>query len=459
MDACQAPGGVLLVSTYTLGQQPLALARSAAHLVAAGFQPAVCDLAVSELEEAALARARLVAIHVEMHTALRLGLAVAARVRAANAAAHVCFYGVYAALHAEQLFADGLADSILPPEADEDLVALARGESAPTARRPGEAPRPVPRRRDRLLPDRSQLPPLESYVHLDDGSSLRAVGYVEASRGCKHRCTHCPLPAVWDGRFVAVERDLVLEDIARLVASGATHVTFGDPDFLNGPTHAIELARALHRAHPRLTFDFTAKIEHLAKHADMLPELRASGCLFIVSAAESFSDRVLDALAKGHTYADFQEVLARVRAAGIRLRPTFVPFTPWASLDDYLFLLDEAARLGLVGDVDPVQWSIRLLVPPGSLLLASPDFASYRGELDAHALTHTWRHPDPRMDTLAREVARVAAEALAERIAPHETFATIRTLGYQAAGRGEIGRLAVPASTGPSPRLTESWFC
>jgi len=38
-----------------------------------------------------------------------------------------------------------------------------------------------------------------------------------------------------------VSRDVVLADIRQQVAAGATHVTFGDPDFFNGPAHAAKI--------------------------------------------------------------------------------------------------------------------------------------------------------------------------------------------------------------------------
>ena len=43
-----------------------------------------------------------------------------------------------------------------------------------------------------------------------------------------------------------VPADVVLADIRAQVAAGARHVTFGDPDFLNGPGHALDVARRLH---------------------------------------------------------------------------------------------------------------------------------------------------------------------------------------------------------------------
>jgi radical SAM superfamily enzyme YgiQ (UPF0313 family) len=84
------------------------------------------------------------------------------------------------------------------------------------------------------LPARDLLPPLERYAHLALGGEERLVGYVEASHGCVHVCRHCPVPPVYRGRIRIVGADTVLGDIARLVELGARHITFGDPDFLNG---------------------------------------------------------------------------------------------------------------------------------------------------------------------------------------------------------------------------------
>src|SRR6185436_14513920 len=93
-----------------------------------------------------------------------------------------------------------------------------------------------------------------------------AAGYVEASRGYLHTCHHCPVVPVYGGRFFAVDLETVLADVRGQVQQGARHISFGDPDFLNGPTHAQRIARALHREFPELSLDFTAKVEHLVRH-------------------------------------------------------------------------------------------------------------------------------------------------------------------------------------------------
>src|SRR4030095_12692998 len=120
---------------------------------------------------------------------------------------------------------------------------------------------------------------------------------------------------------------------------------------------------------PAVTFDFTAKSEHLLRHRQHLPALRAAGCLFIVSAAESLSDTVLAHLEQGHTRDDIALALALPRADGIALRPTWVAFTPWTTLDDHRAWLDYLEAEALIDAVDPVQYRPRLPVPPGSLRL------------------------------------------------------------------------------------------
>ena len=116
----------------------------------------------------------------------------------------------------------------------------------------------------------------------------------------------------------------MLEDIRQQVEAGATHITFGDPDFLNGPKHSLRVVRAMHEEFPSLTFDFTAKVEHLLKRGEDLPEFAAAGCLFIITAVESLSDRVLTILDKQHTRDEVVAALQYVRKAGIAPRPTWV---------------------------------------------------------------------------------------------------------------------------------------
>ncbi len=452
------PGAILLVSCYELGHQPLGVAWPRAFLERAGYAPDGLDLAVEPLDEGKVGRARLIAIAVPMHTALRVGVRAAGRMRELNPGCVIVFSGLYAVLNDDHLLR-GCADVVLGGEYEGALVALVEWIEAGGTLNPGSG-----RHLDRLtfpVPSRGSLLALTRYVSLLRDRALTPAGYVEASRGCLHHCLHCPIPPVYGGRFFVVPREVVLADIRQLVAAGAGHITFGDPDFLNGPGHALKLVHALHAEFPHVSYDFTAKIAHIVRHHELFPEFAATGCAFVVSAAESLSDVVLANLEKGHTRKDVTTALDTVRGAGIALRPSFVPFTPWATLDDYFDLLDFIAANRLIDHIDPVQLSIRLLVPPGSLLLERPAIWPFLGDLDAAGLTYRWWHPDPRMDELQRDVSALVAEAARSGEDPARTFRRIWSLATEWAGRrGRRTPFREPPPERPiPPRLTEPWFC
>jgi radical SAM superfamily enzyme YgiQ (UPF0313 family) len=424
------------------------------------------DLPVQGLDEASVAEARFVGISVPMHTALRLGARAARRIRQVNSDCSICFYGLYASLNAGYLL-DTLSDYVVGGEYEEALVGLVEAldggsEVAPSG--VGRRGAPAAGFFGRLSfppPLRSGLAPFGDYARLVRDGAESLVGYTEASRGCKHGCLHCPIPAVYGGRFFAVPQDVVLEDVRRQAAAGARHITFGDPDFLNGPTHALRIARALHDEFPELTFDFTAKVEHLLRHRDLLGEIVRLGCVFVVSAFESLSDSVLGNLRKGHSRDDISRVLEAAREAGVALRPSWVPFTPWTSAEDYLELLDFVEEEDMVDAIDPVQYAIRLLVPPGSLLLSSAAMRPHLGPLVPEMFTYTWKHPDPRMDRLQEKVKRLVEEAAVAGHEPAVTLGRIRSLAARLAGEGRE-RAAAGVLRPPRPKpphLTEPWFC
>jgi radical SAM superfamily enzyme YgiQ (UPF0313 family) len=301
---------VLLVSTYDLGRQPFGLASPAAWLRRDGVDVGCIDVTRARLTDDEIAHADLLAFYLPMHTATRLALPLIARVPAINPNARVVAYGLYAQLNEAGLRERGV-HHVLGPEAEADLLTLARVGS-PEPR--GDV---VPRL-DFLQPDRSDLPPLSAYAALQmpDGTQ-RVVGSTDSTRGCKHLCRHCPIVPVYRGQFRAIPVDVVMRDVAAQVAAGAQHISFGDPDFFNGPSHARRIVERLAAEHPGITYDATIKVEHLLKHADLLPLLRDTGCLFVTSAAESLDDEVLARLAKGHTRADFVRVVDACRAAGL----------------------------------------------------------------------------------------------------------------------------------------------
>ncbi len=440
-----------MVSTYELGHQPLSVATASAALLHAGHQVRCVDVAVDTLDRADVDWAEGVALSVPMHTAMRLALRVAASIRVPRPELPMCFFGLYAGMGRE-LTVTSPADAIIAGEYETGLVAWAHGKD-------NGAPVQLARQPARV-PVRDRLPPLARYTRLAVAGEERLVGSVAASRGCSHRCRHCPVPVVYNGRVRPADEASVLADVDQVVAAGARHISFADPDFLNAPHHSRRVVAAIHRRHPDLTFDATIKVEHILRYPEALPELAGAGCAFVVSAFESVSDPVLARLDKGHTAADASDAVIALRAQGIEVRPSWLPFTPWTAPGDLVALMDFVIGHDLVANVDPVQYCVRLLVPDGSLLLGEPDMASHLTGYDPARLGWTWAHPDAAVDHLQRQIAALVETKVGE--PPERTFdevdALVRACARASSGRPTRGT-ASAGRPGDRAHLTEPWFC
>ena len=415
------------------------------------------DLSIQKLESDLLAQAQLVGIYIAMHTATRIAVEVLPRVRAIVPRAHICVYGLYAPMNEDLLRTLGV-NTVLGGEFEPGLLSLVgrlqSGENTvQTESVVNLSKAPF------LVPDRSKLPKLSEYAHLimPDGAK-KIVGFAEASRGCKHLCRHCPIVPVYEGKFRIIPRDVIASDIRNQVDAGAEHISFGDPDFLNGPGHTLKVVRALHKEFPQITYDVTIKIEHILRHQNLLVELKDTGCLFITSAVESVDNQILEYLDKGHTREDFIAAVGVLRNVGIILTPTFVAFTPWTTLRGYLDLLQHVVDLKLVENIPPVQFSIRLLIPNGSYLFKLPGFRERVEDFDPTMLGYPWRHQDPRVDKLQQTIQACVANAEQEGRSRSETFTKIWQLAHRAAGESSL--MVTRGHVGEEiPRLSEPWYC
>jgi hypothetical protein len=218
----------------------------------------------------------------------------------------------------------------------------------------------------------------------------------------------------------------------------------------------MRIVEALARDCPGVSYDVTIKVEHLKQQADLLPRLRDTGCAFVTCAVESFDDEVLEKLEKGHTHADFVAVAEHCRAIGLTLSPTFVAFTPWTTIESYGGMLREIERLELVPAVSPIQYAIRLLIPQGSRMLELPDVRALVAGFNPASLAHTWRHPDPRVDALQRELEALVGSRLN---APRDAlFTRVTEIACAAAGTKALPREPLLARAAV-PYLNEPWYC
>jgi radical SAM superfamily enzyme YgiQ (UPF0313 family) len=448
---------VSLINPYELGRQPFGLAEAAAWLQRDGCTVACCDLSIQKLESCLTPDTDVVAIYVAMHTATRIALEALPKIRQLAPRASLCVYGLYAPMNSA-LFRSLGVTTVLGGEYETGLLSMVRRVRDGHGEQQSE-PEIALDKIEFIAPDRSKLPELSQYASLitPDGTR-RTVGFVETTRGCKYLCRHCPVVPVYRGHFRVIPADIVLDDIRAQVASGAQHISFGDPDFFNGPGHALRIVRALHAEFPALSYDATIKIEHIVSYPQEMQILKDTGCLFILSAVEAVDDAILEQLDKGHTRADFIAALDLLRTTGIALAPTFVAFTPWTTLENYLELLRHVVDLQLIEAVAPVQLSIRLLVPAGSCILEIDSIADRIGAFDPQLLGHPWSNPDARVDALQQQVQAWVSRAEAEGLPRAQIFAGIWKLAHEQAGL-PVPPLELQHSGQPVPRLSENWYC
>ncbi len=449
---------IVLINPYELGRQPFALAEPAALLKSAGHEVTCLDLSLQTLDADLLIDAQLIAIYVGMHTATRIAMEAMPHIKTTAQNAEICIYGLYAPINAA-MFRELGAQYVLGGEVDQELVNIANDLEAKQPRNRSTNGDVLLKKIEFTVPDRSGLPALQRYAHLNMPNGTKKVtGFAEASRGCKHLCRHCPVVPVYQGRFRIVPVDIVLADIRQQVEAGAEHISFGDPDFLNGPTHALKIVRQMHKEFPQLTFDATIKVQHLVKHSDLLPEFAAAGCLFITCAVESIDPQVLRNLDKNHTNEDFAYVVRHLCEAGIAIAPTFVPFTPWTTLESYRDLLQRIVELGLVDHVSPVQLSIRLLVPQGSYLLKLETFNTLIEDFDAKMLGFPWKHSDVRVDDLQREIQSLVEMGESNNKRRRDIFRKIWRCAFMTLDE-PAPELLFTSDQVHVPHMSEPWYC
>ncbi len=448
---------VVLISPYEIGRQPFALAQPAAWLERDEFEVDCIDLSIEPFQADSVIQADVVAVHLAMHTGARLATDLIPEIVDRNPNAAICVFGLYAPVN-DEFFRSLGCGFVFGGEAESDILSLCQ------AVRDGTSLSELRETRvsmDKLVfthPLRSLLPELGRYSRLTcaDGAE-KTTGFVEASRGCKHLCRHCPVVPVYSGAFRVVSADVVLSDIRQQIEAGAEHISFGDPDFLNGPGHARRIIDQFQEEFPGMTWDATIKIEHLIQHEKLISRFSEQNCLFITSAVESIEDDVLEKLDKGHTAEDFRSALHLLRRLDISMQPTFVPFTPWTTLEGYLELLRQIVELELINGVAPVQLSIRLLLPRGSNLVDSDDSNEWLGPFDPEMLGYSWRHKNSRVDQLQSTVQEWVIGAQDENLERMEIFAGIWAIAHQFI-EGKVPALNRTAGR-PVPQMSEPWYC
>ena len=280
-----------------------------------------------------------------MHTATRLFLRVARpRARRSIPRAHLCGYGLYAPLN--------------------EAMLRARRGAAPSSAASSN-------RRWSILAEREAPPPSRPFRSTGSSSWFPTAAAFppsalmpNSSRTARSGVPAIPKPRAAANTSAAIARSC-LSTTARSASSSATwcltisaarwppgaeHITFGDPDFWNGPGHAMAHRRSLASPSvPALSYDVTIKVEHLLQHRDLLPVLRAP----VARLSPPRSNRSTMRSWRNWPKATRAQIFCEALAARPRRRPDALPDL------HSVYALDHAVGLprlpSAIGDLDLVD--------------------------------------------------------------------------------------------------------
>ena len=426
---------ILLLSFYDLGKQPKIISELYKKLDNGSNQIDIIDYSIEE-KDLTLDNYDVLGIYASMHTASVLAEQYLRDRKLPN---KLFVFGLYANVFSE-MFSD--FQSIHSFDSDE-LESLLQVQLNPNYSY------------KHTVPDRTILPSITDYSHIVDGSNNLIAGSVETTYGCKHECTHCPVPIEFKGMFKTFGTEKIITDVTNQVEEGAKHISFNDPDFFNGPKHALKILQLLNEKHPSITYDSTIKVEHILKYPDYFQELKNLNMLFVISAFETTNDHVLNILQKNHSFNDLNKAVELSLENKIDIRPTWMPFSPWTEQNDLISIIKLIENYKLRETVDPIQLTIKLLVPKNSLILKRPEMKEYLLDYDPSSFSYAWKYKFPNIDNIQNELFTYVLQHESE----NEYAQYLGLVDILESHTNETLLNSEKYSQRIVPKLSETWFC
>ena len=426
---------ILLLSFYDLGKQPKIISELYKKLDNGSNQIDVVDYSIEE-KNLTLDNYDVLGIYASMHTASVLAEQYLRDRKLPN---KLFVFGLYANVFSE-MFSN--FQSIHSFDSDE-LESLLEVQLNPNYSF------------KHSVPDRTILPSITDYSHIVDGSNNLIAGSVETTYGCKHECTHCPVPIEFKGMFKTFGTEKIITDVTNQVEEGAKHISFNDPDFFNGPKHALKILQLLNEKHPSITYDSTIKVEHILKYPDYFQELKNLNMLFVISAFETTNDHVLNILQKNHSFNDLNKAVELSLENNIDIRPTWMPFSPWTEQNDLISIIKLIENYKLRETVDPIQLTIKLLVPKNSLILKRPEMKEYLLDYDPSSFSYAWKYKFPNIDNIQNELFTYVLQHESE----NEYTQYLGLVDILESHTNETLLNSEKYSQRIVPKLSETWFC
>mgnify|MGYP000742691943 FL=1 len=426
---------ILLLSFYDLGKQPKIISELYKKLDNGSNQIDIIDYSIEE-KDLTLDNYDVLGIYASMHTASVLAEQYLRDRKLPN---KLFVFGLYANVFSE-MFSNFQSIHSFDSDELESLLQVQLNLNYSFKH---------------TVPDRTILPSITDYSHIVDGSNNLIAGSVETTYGCKHECTHCPVPIEFKGMFKTFGTEKIITDVTNQVEEGAKHISFNDPDFFNGPKHALKILQLLNEKHPSITYDSTIKVEHILKYPDYFQELKNLNMLFVISAFETTNDHVLNILQKNHSFNDLNKAVELSLENKIDIRPTWMPFSPWTEQNDLISIIKLIENYKLRETVDPIQLTIKLLVPKNSLILKRPEMKEYLLDYDPSSFSYAWKYKFPNIDNIQNELFTYVLQHESE----NEYAQYLGLVDILESHTNETLLNSEKYSQRIVPKLSETWFC
>ena len=426
---------ILLLSFYDLGKQPKIISELYKKLDNGSNQIDIVDYSIEE-KDLTLDNYDVLGIYASMHTASVLAEQYLRDRKLPN---KLFVFGLYANVFSE-MFSDFQSIHSFDSDELESLLQVQLNLNYSFKH---------------TVPDRTILPSITDYSHIVDGSNNLIAGSVETTYGCKHECTHCPVPIEFKGMFKTFGTEKIITDVTNQVEDGAKHISFNDPDFFNGPKHALKILQLLNEKHPSITYDSTIKVEHILKYPDYFQELKNLNMLFVISAFETTNDHVLNILQKNHSSNDLNKAVELSLENNIDIRPTWMPFSPWTEQNDLISIIKLIENYKLRETVDPIQLTIKLLIPKNSLILKRPEMEENLLNYDPASFSYAWKYKFPNIDNIQNELFTYVLQHESE----NEYTQYLGLVDILESHTGETLLNPEKYNQRIVPKLSETWFC
>jgi radical SAM superfamily enzyme YgiQ (UPF0313 family) len=197
-----------------------------------------------------------------------------------------------------------------------------------------------------MIQDLNSLPPFPYHMFAPHHEKYRFQ--VLSSRGCPYRCIFCSARSItgYKIRFVSPER--VVNDIEYITNEFKKNkIAFADDTFTANKKHVKEICdRIIQKGlHKRVPLYCAARGDTVTK--ELLETMKSAGFQGLYFGIESGSDRILKLVQKGETVDANVQAVMLAKAAGLKVRGTFLIGLPTETTEESWQTINLAVKLPL----------------------------------------------------------------------------------------------------------------